>query len=62
MSPTAIETAISKDPKLRAMLPQIVAAPDPIAGDIPVAVMIGSVDANVKEAVQHAVLKHMGNT
>lgn len=61
MSPTAIEMAISKDPELLAMMPQIVGARDPIAGDVPVAVLMGKVDARIKEAVQHAVLKHMGN-
>lgn len=61
MSPTAIETAISKDPKLAALNPQVVPSPDWIAGEVPIAVMLGVVDADIRQAVQTTVLKHMGN-
>ncbi|KAH6656998.1 hypothetical protein BKA67DRAFT_513505 [Truncatella angustata] len=61
MSPTAIEAAISHDPTLAALNPQVVAASDLIAGEVPIAVMIGKVDADLRDAVQNAVLKSMGN-
>ncbi|KAI0126844.1 AMP-binding enzyme [Xylariales sp. AK1849] len=60
MSPIAIEIAISKDPRLASMNPQVVAAPDTIAGEVPVAVVVGRVDADIRKAVQNAVLKNMG--
>lgn len=60
ISPTAIEAAITKDSRLAALNPQVVATPDPIAGEVPVAVVMGKVDADVREAVQNAVLTHMG--
>ncbi|KAK6069313.1 AMP-binding enzyme [Seiridium cupressi] len=60
MSPAAIEVAISKNLKLAALNPQVVAAPDSIAGEVPVAVVMGVLDANTRELVQNAVLKLMG--
>ncbi|KAK9779680.1 hypothetical protein SCAR479_03287 [Seiridium cardinale] len=60
MSPAAIEVAISKNPKLAVLNPQVVAAPDSIAGEVPVAVVMGELDADTRELVQDAVLKLMG--
>jgi aryl carrier-like protein len=60
MSPTAIELAISKDARLSALNPQVVASPDAIAGEVPIAVVAGNVDADLRQAVQDAVVKHMG--
>ncbi|KAK6214112.1 putative NRPS-like protein biosynthetic cluster [Pestalotiopsis sp. IQ-011] len=61
MSPTAIEAAISKDLQLAAMLPQVVGAPDAIAGEVPIAIVLGKVDADVRQRVQDAVIQAMGN-
>lgn len=60
MSPGAIEAALAKDPQLAALLPQVVAGRDPIAGEVPVAIVLGTVDGSIREAVRNAVLKHMG--
>lgn len=35
-------------------------ASDPIAGEVPVVVVLGNVDANIKEAIRNAILKNMG--
>ncbi|KAH8682289.1 hypothetical protein BX600DRAFT_505894 [Xylariales sp. PMI_506] len=61
MSPIAIEEAIKKDPALVHLNPQIVGVNDPIAGDVPVAIVLGPVDAALRGAVQNAVLHNMGN-
>ncbi|ETS75223.1 hypothetical protein PFICI_13707 [Pestalotiopsis fici W106-1] len=61
MSPTAIEAAIAKDHNLASMLPQIVGAPDAIAGEVPIAILLGKVDADVRQRVQDAVIQSMGN-
>lgn len=60
MSSSAIEAAISNDPQLARLNPQIVAAPDLIAGEVPVAVVLGKVNTDTKEKIQSAVLKSMG--
>ncbi|KAI1855610.1 hypothetical protein JX266_000475 [Neoarthrinium moseri] len=60
MSPTAIEAAISKDPKLAALNPQVVALSDQIAGEVPVAVVLGPATADIKDAIQAAVTVNMG--
>lgn len=60
MSPSSIEAAINNDPRLARLNPQVVAAPDPIAGEVPVAVIMGKADTDTKETVQNAVSKSMG--
>lgn len=60
MSPAAIEAVLNKHPRLAPMIPQVVGGKDPIAGEIPVAVVRGKVTPKVREAVQNEVLQHMG--
>ncbi len=60
ISPLAIETILSKRPKFAALNIQVVAAPDAIAGEIPIAVTIRQVDANTALEIQNMVLKEMG--
>jgi hypothetical protein len=60
MSPSAIEAALAKDSRLAALMPQILAASDPIAGEVPVAIVLGAVDGSIREAARNAVLTNMG--
>jgi aryl carrier-like protein len=60
ISPLAIETILSKHPTLSALKIQVVAAPDSIAGEVPVAVSIKQVDANTAREIQNTILKEMG--
>jgi hypothetical protein len=56
-----IETAISKDPEFSRLNPQVVGAPDAIAGEVPIAVIMGSSDEGVAEAIQSIVVKELGS-
>jgi aryl carrier-like protein len=60
ISPAAMEATLSKVPNLAALNIQIVAAPDSIAGEVPVAVVHGTVDASVEREIRDTILKHMG--
>ncbi|KAH8660051.1 hypothetical protein BX600DRAFT_522798 [Xylariales sp. PMI_506] len=60
ISPAAVETVIAKNPDLLPLNAQIVAAADPIAGEIPVAVVQGTVDAKIRAAIASVILKEMG--
>lgn len=60
ISPTAVESAISLMPQLKGVLVQVIAAPDDIAGEVPVAVIEGDVTPELAQKVQDAVVKAMG--
>lgn len=60
MSPGAIESCISRDPKLAALQPQVVGAPDSIAGELPIVVVNAKVDQSTRDAIREAVLNNMG--
>jgi acyl-CoA synthetase (AMP-forming)/AMP-acid ligase II len=60
ISPSAVESAIGLIPQLKGVLVQVVAAPDDIAGEVPVAVMQGDVNPELAQDVQDAVIKSMG--
>ncbi|TLD14772.1 Acyl-CoA synthetase family member 2 [Venturia nashicola] len=60
ISPAAIETAIGLMPQMKGVLVQVVAAPDDIAGEVPVAVIQGEVTPELIQGVQDAVIRSMG--
>lgn len=60
ISPAAVEAAIGIMPQMKGVLVQVVAAPDDIAGEVPVAVIQGEVTPELTQAVQDAVIKAMG--
>jgi aryl carrier-like protein len=60
ISPAAMEATLSKEPRLAPLNIQIVAAPDPIAGEVPVAVVLGSIDASIEKDIRDTILKNMG--
>ncbi|KAE9964086.1 hypothetical protein EG327_001089 [Venturia inaequalis] len=60
ISPAAVESAIGIMPQMKDVLVQVVAAPDDIAGEVPVAVIQGEVTPELAQGVQDAVIKAMG--
>jgi acyl-CoA synthetase (AMP-forming)/AMP-acid ligase II len=60
ISPSAVESAIGLMPQLKGILVQVVAAPDDIAGEVPVAVVQGDVTPELAQDVQDAVIKTIG--
>ncbi|KAH9903906.1 acetyl-CoA synthetase-like protein [Xylariomycetidae sp. FL2044] len=60
ISPAAIEAALNTDPSIAALRPQVVGAPDPIAGQVPVVIILGNVDGKVKKGILGLVLAKMG--
>ncbi|KAL4916104.1 hypothetical protein BDW62DRAFT_202941 [Aspergillus aurantiobrunneus] len=60
MSPAAIEGALVKDRRLAALNPQVVGTPDDIAGEVPVAVVMGRASSEIREAMQLVVREHLG--
>ncbi len=60
ISPAAIETAVSKDPSLASINPQVVGVPDAVAGEVPVAVILGVACSGITEAIQNAILQNLG--
>jgi acyl-CoA synthetase (AMP-forming)/AMP-acid ligase II len=60
ISPSAVESAIGLLPQLQGVLVQVVAAPDDIAGEVPVAVVQGDVTPELAQEVQDTVIKSMG--
>lgn len=60
ISPAAIEYVLGKVPKLAALDAQIVGTPDPIAGEIPVAVVRGDISSELSAELQNVVIKQMG--
>lgn len=55
-----MEGIIGKNPTLYALVPQIVGAPDEIAGEVPVCVVKGKVTPEIREMVQSEIVHHMG--
>lgn len=62
ISPAAIEFAIGLMPQMKDVLVQVVAAPDDIAGEVPVAVIQGEVTPELAQGIQDAVIKAMGTS
>jgi aryl carrier-like protein len=60
ISPAAMELTLNKEPRLAALDIQIVAAPDEIAGEVPVAVILGTIDASIEKDIRDTIRKHMG--
>ncbi|KAK9413629.1 hypothetical protein SUNI508_11838 [Seiridium unicorne] len=61
ISPAAIETAIRKDPSLASLNPQVVGASDAVAGEVPVAVILGEACPHITEAIQQIVRSNLGS-
>lgn len=60
IAPAAIETVLSKVPRLGELQIQTVGAPDSIAGEVPVAVVNGSLDSDLAQEIQDTIIKQMG--
>ncbi|KAI3394047.1 hypothetical protein diail_3266 [Diaporthe ilicicola] len=61
ISPTAIETAIRRNPKLARLDPQVVGVPDHIAGEVPVVVVsCRELTADTRELIRTTVANDMG--
>jgi aryl carrier-like protein len=60
ISPLAIENILSKRPSLATLNILVVAAPDAIAGEVPIAVTKKQVDADTVREIQNMVLQEMG--
>lgn len=60
ISPTAVEAVLLQNPLLQNLIPQVVAAKDAIAGEVPVAIIRGKVTAEIRDAVQKEIVQHMG--
>lgn len=60
ISPTAIEGVLVKHPLLSPLIPQVVGAKDPIAGEVPVAIIRGQVTPEIRDAIQNEIIQHMG--
>lgn len=60
ISPTAIEAVLLKNSLLAPLVPQVVGAKDAIAGELPVAIVMGKVTAEIRDAVQSEIVQHMG--
>lgn len=60
ISPSAIEGILGRNPKLNALIPQIVGARDEIAGEVPVCVIKGKVTPEIRELIQSEIIQHMG--
>ncbi|ROV92074.1 hypothetical protein VPNG_09818 [Cytospora leucostoma] len=60
ISPSAMESVLAKNPTLNAVHPQVVGAPDEIAGEVPVCVVKGEVTPEIRELVQSEIVHHMG--
>lgn len=62
ISPSAVEAVLSKNAILSVLLPQIVGAPDEIAGEVPVCVVKGKgkVTPEIRELIQSEIVHHMG--
>lgn len=60
ISPAAVESAIGLMPQMKGVLVQVVAAPDDIAGEVPVAVVQSEVTSELARGIQDAVIKAMG--
>ncbi|KAK9773277.1 hypothetical protein SCAR479_10006 [Seiridium cardinale] len=61
ISPAAIETAIRKDPSLASLNPQVVGASDAVAGEVPVAVILGEACPQITEAIQQIIRSNLGS-
>lgn len=61
ISPAAIESRLNESAKLRSLNPQVVGVPDTIAGEVPVAVVLGKPDGVTVKEVQDVILHAMGN-
>lgn len=55
-----MENILSKNPTLSPLFPQIVGAPDEIAGEVPVCVIKGKITPEIRELVQSEIVHHMG--
>lgn len=60
ISPNAIEAVLVKHPLLGPLIPQVVGAKDPIAGEVPMAIVKGKVTPEIRDAVQNEIIQHMG--
>lgn len=60
ISPTAVEAILLKNPLLGPLIPQVVGVKDPIAGEVPVAIVRGKVTPEIRDAVQNEIIQHMG--
>ncbi|KAJ5887873.1 acetyl-CoA synthetase-like protein [Penicillium taxi] len=60
IEPGAIETSLSQVPELSILEPQIVGVSDPIAGEVPVAVVNKAVDRGVAKFLQDTIRTNMG--
>lgn len=60
ISPGAIEAVLAKHPLLSPLLPQIVGTKDSIAGEVPVAVILGKATAEIRERIQRVIVQHLG--
>ena len=61
ISPAAIESRRDESTKIQKLNPQVVGVPDTIAGEVPVAILLGKVDSEIIKEVQDIILRKMGN-
>ncbi|EPS33193.1 hypothetical protein PDE_08155 [Penicillium oxalicum 114-2] len=61
IEPSAIEAVLGALPDIKHLQPQVVRAPDRIAGEIPVVVVNQQVNAETVESVKEAILTSMGD-
>lgn len=55
-----MEGILGKNPTLNALFPQVVGAPDEIAGEVPVCVIKGKITPEIREMVQSEIVHNMG--
>ncbi|CAG7931703.1 unnamed protein product [Penicillium olsonii] len=61
IEPSAIESVLGQVPEISVLQPQIVRAPDPIAGEVPIMVVNREVDGDTATSLQDTVLAQMGS-
>ncbi|PKY09441.1 acetyl-CoA synthetase-like protein [Aspergillus campestris IBT 28561] len=61
IDPSAIEVVLGQIPEFHALQPQIVRAPNHVAGEVPVAVVKQKVDDHTADSLKKAILERMGD-
>jgi acyl-CoA synthetase (AMP-forming)/AMP-acid ligase II/pimeloyl-ACP methyl ester carboxylesterase len=61
IEPSAIEAVLGQMPEINILQPQIIRAPDPIAGEVPMVVVNQEVDGDTANRLKDTVLAQMGN-
>ncbi|CAG8226082.1 unnamed protein product [Penicillium salamii] len=61
IEPSAIEAVLGQIPEINVLQPQVIRAPDHVAGEVPVLVVNREVDSNTANVLKETVLAQMGN-